>query len=107
MYYIILLSFPNISYNRAQDITKDEFVRKIEMNGLTKTMAFEFDSRPPFSWAHFEGRNVYETAAQIDWLELKATREGWRDTLKISVELDKADRHHIDILLTRVMVTYI
>jgi ketohexokinase len=72
------------------------------MSHITKTMSFEFDSRPPFAWVHFEGRNVFETAAQIDWLELKATREGWRQNLTISVELDKPDRHNIDILLTRV-----
>lgn len=72
------------------------------MSSITKTMSFEFDARPAFSWAHFEGRNVYETAAQIDWLEAKAKREGWRNELTISVELEKPDRPHIDILLTRV-----
>lgn len=72
------------------------------MSRITKTIQFEYDCRTPFSWVHFEGRNVFETAAQIDWLELKATREGWRHALTISVELDKADRHNIDILLTRV-----
>lgn len=90
-----------ISSNTTQDITKDEFARKVEMSSITKTMSFEFDARPPFSWVHFEGRNVYETAAQIDWLEAKATREGWRSQLTISVELEKPDRPHIDILLTR------
>lgn len=72
------------------------------MSSITKTMSFEFDARPAFSWVHFEGRNVYETAAQIDWLEAKAKREGWRNELTISVELEKPDRPHIDILLTRV-----
>ncbi|GAA5813729.1 hypothetical protein MFLAVUS_007216 [Mucor flavus] len=90
-----------ISCNTTQDITKDEFVRKFEMSSITKTMSFEFDARPAYSWVHFEGRNVYETAAQIDWLEAKSTREGWRSQLTISVELEKPDRPHIDILLTR------
>ncbi|OAD08047.1 hypothetical protein MUCCIDRAFT_131707, partial [Mucor lusitanicus CBS 277.49] len=90
-----------ISSNTTQDITKDEFARKVEMSSITKTMSFEFDARPAYSWVHFEGRNVYETAAQIDWLEAKAKREGWRNELTISVELEKPDRPHIDILLTR------
>lgn len=74
------------------------------MSSITKTMSFEFDARPAFGWVHFEGRNVYETAAQIDWLEAKAKREGWRDQLTISVELEKPDRPHIDILLTRASI---
>lgn len=76
------------------------------MSSITKTMSFEFDARPPFSWVHFEGRNVYETAAQIGWLDTKATREGWRSQLTISVELEKPDRPHIDILLTRVRTAF-
>lgn len=92
-----------INLFRTQDITKDEFARKFEMSSITKTMSFEFDARPAYSWVHFEGRNVYETAAQIDWLEAKAKREGWRSQLTISVELEKPDRPHIDILLTRVI----
>lgn len=92
---------------RIQDITKDEFARKVEMSCITKTMSFEFDTQPTFGWVHFEGRNIYETAAQIDWLETKATKEGWRDQLTISVELEKPDRPHIDILLTRASILHV
>lgn len=91
-------------FSDTQEISKDEFARKVEMSNIQKTMSFEFDTRPPFSWVHFEGRNVFETAAQIDWLEAKATREGWRHELTISVEIEKPDRPHIDILLTRVCI---
>jgi ketohexokinase len=77
------------------------------MSSITKAMSFDSDATPPFTWVHFEGRNIYETAAQIDWLESKATREGWRSQLTISIELEKPDRPHIDVLLTRVGSSYI
>ncbi|CAO3679383.1 unnamed protein product [Rhizopus stolonifer] len=80
-----------ISANTIQDIKKDEFILKVE-----KILA-----ETPLSWVHFEGRNVEEAVKQIDWIESKATREGWRSQLTISVELEKPDRPHIDSLLAR------
>lgn len=79
-----------ISANTIQDITKNEFIQKIE---TIKTR---------FNWIHFEGRNVEEAAAQIDWLESISSHEGWRSRLTISVELEKPDRPDIDMLLSRV-----
>ncbi|CEG71590.1 hypothetical protein RMATCC62417_07299 [Rhizopus microsporus] len=78
-----------ISANTIQDITKNEFIQKIE---TIKTR---------FNWIHFEGRNVEEAAAQIDWLESISSHEGWRSRLTISVELEKPDRPDIDMLLSR------
>jgi ketohexokinase len=72
---------------------KDEFIGKIET--LFKDV--------PLSWVHFEGRNVEEAVKQIDWLDNKARQEGWRSQLRISVELEKPDRPHIDTLLNKVI----
>jgi hypothetical protein len=108
-YFFVPLSIYKLTCNNisTQEITREEFSRKIEMSSITKAMSFDSDATPPFTWVHFEGRNIYETAAQIDWLESKATREGWRSQLTISIELEKPDRPHIDVLLTRVGSPYI
>ncbi|KAI8063678.1 Ribokinase-like protein [Gilbertella persicaria] len=91
-----------ISCNTIQGITKDEFARRLEMNKISKTMSLDFDPRQPtFHWAHFEGRNVSDTLLQIDWIETKAKREGWRDKITISVEIEHPDRPLIDDLVDK------
>ncbi|KAI8086398.1 putative PfkB family kinase [Halteromyces radiatus] len=89
-----------ISYNKTIDMTKDEFIHKFEeaSNNKTKMLC---DRQIPFSWVHFEGRNVHNVVEQIDWLDTKATQEGWRSQLIISVELEKPDRPDIDLLLPK------
>ena len=72
------------------------------MTSIAKTMAFDFDAKAPFQWIHWEGRNVNHAAQQIDWIDAKARREGWRSGLTISVELEKPDRKHIDSLMSKV-----
>ncbi|KAG0183077.1 hypothetical protein DFQ28_004660 [Apophysomyces sp. BC1034] len=89
-----------ISCTNTEEITRDEFARKFEMATIQKAM--EFDPVVPFSWVHFEGRNINQTLQQIEWLEAKATREGWRPHLTISIELEKPDREDIDLLLPKV-----
>jgi ketohexokinase len=44
---------------------------------------------------------VNNAIKQIEWLENKATQEGWRHQLTISVELEKPDREDIDSLLDK------
>ncbi|KAF7732512.1 hypothetical protein EC973_003258 [Apophysomyces ossiformis] len=88
-----------ISCTNTEEITRDEFARKFEMATIQKTM--DFDTVVPFSWVHFEGRNIDQTLQQIEWLEAKAIREGWRPHLTISVELEKPDRENIDLLMPK------
>ncbi|KAI9313092.1 Ribokinase-like protein [Dichotomocladium elegans] len=86
-----------ISNNIIDDITLDEFSRAI-----TQTPAFVYaNSGAPLDWIHFEGRNVVEAVNQMDWLHEKASREGWRSSLTISVELEKPDRENIDAMMSR------
>ncbi|KAI9010424.1 Ribokinase-like protein [Phycomyces nitens] len=88
-----------ISCNSTLEITLDEFIRKIEMAALTKSIQFDFHNTP-FTWVHFEGRNISETLLQIRWLETKGQRENWRSKMTISVELEKPDREDIDLLMS-------
>ncbi|KAI9264045.1 Ribokinase-like protein [Phascolomyces articulosus] len=90
-----------ISCTTMEDISRDEFSRKFEMASLTKTLSFESDGKAPFRWIHFEGRNVDQAVQQIDWVDEKAQREGWRTSLTISVELEKPDREHIDWFMAK------
>lgn len=80
----------------------DDFKRKIEIINTTKTMSLNFEKSVPFNWIHFEGRNVDNAVQQIDWIDAKATKEGWRSKLHISVELEKPDRENIDALMPKV-----
>ncbi|CAO3584131.1 unnamed protein product [Absidia cylindrospora] len=89
-----------ISCNKTTDLTKEEFIRKFDVASISKTMAFS-DRQAPYSWVHFEGRNIDNVVEQIDWLESKAKQEGWRSQLIISVELEKPDRPDIDLLLSK------
>lgn len=75
----------------------EEFAKAIEAKMMTLP-----DRMPPFTWIHFEGRNIDQVVQQIDWLDSKAITEGWRDQLVISVELEKPDREHIDWLMPKV-----
>ncbi|KAL0074319.1 Ribokinase-like protein [Phycomyces blakesleeanus] len=88
-----------ISCNNTLEITLDEFIRKIEMTSLTKSIQFDFNAAP-FTWVHFEGRNISEALLQIRWLETKGQKENWRSKMTISVELEKPDRQDIDLLMS-------
>ncbi|KAI8344701.1 Ribokinase-like protein [Chlamydoabsidia padenii] len=85
-----------ISCNKTADLSKEEFIHKFD----TASMTF-VDQQVPYSWVHFEGRNIDNVVQQIDWLESKAIQEGWRSQLTISVELEKPDRPDIDLLLPK------
>lgn len=78
-----------------QDITCNEFIEKFEK---IRTTTHE----PNRWWVHFEGRNIENTLQQIDYLHHKATVEDWRESLTISVELEKPEREKIDYLIGRV-----
>jgi ketohexokinase len=69
----------------------EDFISKVEQASIEHK----------FNWVHFEGRNVNNAIKQIEWLENKATQEGWRHQLTISVELEKPDREDIDSLLDK------
>ncbi|CAO3629412.1 unnamed protein product [Cunninghamella blakesleeana] len=89
-----------ISHNKTLEISKDEFVKKIEFLSINKAASFS-DNTAPFSWVHFEGRNVDNVVNQVDWLDSKATEEGWRSQIVISIEMEKPDRENIDLLLPK------
>ncbi|KAI8391079.1 Ribokinase-like protein [Radiomyces spectabilis] len=84
-----------ISCTSINDITENEFAQALD--DVSKVQS----RQPIFDWVHFEGRNIVQVVKQIDWLETKATNEGWRDRLTISVELEKPDREHIDQLMPK------
>ncbi|KAG2221684.1 hypothetical protein INT45_002722 [Circinella minor] len=90
-----------ISNTSIKDISRDEFAKKIEVDKFTETPISESKRKELFQWIHFEGRNVEQAVQQIDWIDDKARREGWRSTLTISVELEKPDREHIDLLMNK------
>ncbi|RUP51196.1 Ribokinase-like protein [Jimgerdemannia flammicorona] len=94
-----------ISYNDTDDITIDEFKKKIEYASITKTISFA-DTSATFNWIHFEGRNVENVAKMIDWIDAKASGEGWRGSLTISVEFEKPDREGLDSLLHKVDILF-
>jgi ketohexokinase len=56
----------------------------------------------PFSWIHFEGRNVDETAKMMDYLATKP----WRPRTVISVELEKPHRQGLELLMHRADVIF-
>ncbi|CAO3647277.1 unnamed protein product [Cunninghamella echinulata] len=89
-----------ISHNKTTEITKEEFIRKFEVLNINNATSFS-NNTIPFSWAHFEGRNVHNVVEQVDWLDSKASKEGWRSQLTISIEMEKPDREDIDLLLSK------
>lgn len=92
-FYITFFSPEQKKKKSIQDITCAEFVQTFEQ--------LNTDNR---WWAHFEGRNILETISQIDWLNDKATKEGWRHQLVISVELEKPLRQGIELLIEKVNI---
>ncbi|KAG2204051.1 hypothetical protein INT47_007045 [Mucor saturninus] len=84
-----------LSHNDIQDITCAEFRETFNHLNI-------YDNW----WVHFEGRNISETVFQIDWLSNKATDEGWRRQLVISVELEKPLRDDIECLIPRADIVF-
>ncbi|KAI8356203.1 Ribokinase-like protein [Blakeslea trispora] len=83
-------------------ISREEFVLKLEINQISKTMSFDFDyHNVAFDWIHFEGRNCESTLSQISWLEAKTKGEGGNDRLMISIEFEDPDRPGLDNLLSK------
>ncbi|OBZ83550.1 Ketohexokinase [Choanephora cucurbitarum] len=92
-----------VSYDSSiNGVTREEFILKLEMNQISRTMSFDFDSHNAiFDWVHFEGRNCKSTASQIDWLETMTKGEEWNKQLKISIELEDPGAPELDELLKK------
>ncbi|KAI8341140.1 Ribokinase-like protein [Chlamydoabsidia padenii] len=92
-----------ISYNDPIDLTVDEFIQNFNNRTNGNMMV---DKQPPYSWVHFECKVTRNVLDQIDWLETKATLEGWRSQLTISIDFVNPDLPDIDLLLPKADVLF-
>ncbi|TPX31849.1 hypothetical protein SmJEL517_g04937 [Synchytrium microbalum] len=82
-----------INYNEVPEMTASEFIERLGpvLDARSAVGGYK-------GWFHFEGRNVVEVEAMVQWLE-KTYRGSKTLTLTISIEFEKPDRGGLERLL--------